>query len=319
MKIISWNVNGLRSNIVDATTAKNKSARILEPSSPLGKIIATHNPDIICFQETRLGPDLYGLFESDSIQAIYPYQYWSSASKAGARSGNRYSGTSVWSKHAPQHVSYTIDGLDNKEGRLIQLEFEDSILITTYVPNSGSNWEYRLNVWDPAISMHIQSLKTKKTIIYCGDNNIANKADVWFGDILEKRLGIECHKSPTDKEMVKKLTRLVRSKQQLHSGQSQLCGYTPQEQHNFKLLLDDCNLVDSYRYIHPGVIDRFTWFNIRVPNCLQTNKGWLIDRFLVSRTAQHRITEAEILYDVGTRVGKKMISDHLPILLSLAD
>lgn len=317
MKIISWNVNGIRSNIVDATTAKNKLKRILQPSAALGIIIDTYDPDIICFQETRLGPDLYSLFESESIKTIFPFQYWSSASKTGARSGNRYSGTSIWSKIKPINVIYTVDGLDNKEGRLIQLEFDECILINTYVPNSGSNWDYRLNIWDPSISHHIQNLKTDKTVIYCGDNNIANKNDVWFGDILEKRLDIENNKIPYDLECAKTLTKLVKSKQRYHSGKVQLCGYSKEEQINFKLLLEQCDMVDSYRYLHPHIIDKFSWFNARVPNCLKTNKGWLIDRFLVSRKDKNKIESSEILYEIGTHRDKKLISDHLPILLNI--
>ena len=320
MKIISWNVNGIRSNIVDTTTAKNKSERILETTSPLGIIIERYNPDIVCFQETRLGPDNYSLFESSSIKEAFPFQYWSSASKEGARSGNRYSGTSIWSKIPALHATYELEGLDNKEGRVIQLEFGECILINTYVPNAGSNWEYRLNTWDPAINHHIKNLnidKPDKTVIYCGDNNIANKNDVWFGDILDKCLELEKNKTPIDNECLKTLTKLVKSKQRYHSGKVILCGYSKPEQANFKQLLEECELVDSYRYLYPTKIDKFSWFNARVPNCLQTNKGWLIDRFLVSQKDQKKIEASDILYEIGTHRDKKLISDHLPILLRI--
>ena len=69
MKIVSWNINGIRSNIVDFTNAQNKTKRILIENSPLYKIIHTHNPDIICFQETRLGKDNYRLFDHKSINS----------------------------------------------------------------------------------------------------------------------------------------------------------------------------------------------------------------------------------------------------------
>ena len=110
--IISWNVNGLRSNIVDFNSCKYKKPRKIEESSPLDSIIKKYNPDLICLQETRLGKDNYELFESDTSaqsndirkyfrpkkQKSFPYIYWKSSQGEKSRSGNRYSGTSVWSK-----------------------------------------------------------------------------------------------------------------------------------------------------------------------------------------------------------------------------
>ena len=158
MKIISWNVNGIRSNILDFTKAANKKPRKLDSKSALGVLIEEYNPDIICFQETRLGKDNYKLFSDESVTSIFPYQYWSSAKKTKARSGNRYSGTSIWSKVEPDKITYEIPGLDNLEGRVIQVEFGNTVLITTYTPNAGSNWNYRLNKWEPAINKHISKL-----------------------------------------------------------------------------------------------------------------------------------------------------------------
>ena len=102
MKIISWNINGIRSNILDFNTSKYKNQRNIIQESPLGLIIKNHNPDIICYQETRLDKDNYHLFESEQIKKIFKYQYWNSSQGEKARSGNRYSGTSVWSKIKPE-------------------------------------------------------------------------------------------------------------------------------------------------------------------------------------------------------------------------
>ena len=218
MKIISWNVNGIRSNILDFEKSSNKRIRQIHKTSSLNYIITNYNPDIICFQETRLGENYYSLFDHESISKIFPYRYWSSAKKDGARSGNRYSGTSIWSKTKPDKVIYKIPGLENKEGRVIQIDFGNTVLINTYTPNAGSNWDYRLNVWEPVISSYIGKLiASRKNVIYCGDNNIANKNDVWFGDLLEKEL--EEEKKANNINTIKKLEKKIKSKKNIMTEQ----------------------------------------------------------------------------------------------------
>ena len=317
MKIISWNVNGLRSNILDFTKASNKKIRKLDSKSALTFLVKKYKPDIICFQETRLGQDNYKLFTDESITSVFPYQYWSSAKKTGARSGNRYSGTSIWSNREPDKVTYEIAGLDNMEGRITQLEFDNTVLITTYVPNAGSNWEYRLNKWEPSIRNYINKLvKENKNIIYCGDNNIAMKSDIWFGDLLEKKLKKEWEKNEHSLE-TKYLHKLVKSKQKYHTGKSILTGYSKEEQEAFCKLLEKNNLIDCYKYKHPNSIDKFTWFNIRISNSVQNNKGWLIDRFLVRKEDENKIKTCKILHDLGTHYKNTFISDHVPIFLDI--
>lgn len=314
MKIISWNVNGIRSHIVDSSTAKNKKTREITSDSPLHKIIQSHDPDIICFQETRLGEDLYTLYDSDSIGAHFPYRYWSSSKQTGARSGNRYSGTSIWSKIPAKKELYTLHGF-TEEGRFIQLEFDAFILITTYTPNTGSNWDYRLNIWEPAILKHIKSLSPKKSLIYCGDFNIATKRDVWFGDVLDKRLEVMIAGNPDSKE-TKKLKAKVKSKEKMHSGKVKVCGYSQEEQNAFNKLLKENKLIDTFHYKNPEVIDQFSWFNTRIKGSFGNNIGWLIDRFLVRKKDKKKITSSKILSEIGTYQNGMFISDHLPILLN---
>jgi len=317
MKILSWNVNGIRSNILDFTNSSNKKTREINDTSALSFIMKKYSPDIICFQETRLGEDNYKLFSGESIETAFPYRYWSSSKKEKARSGNRYSGTSIWCKNEPDNIVYEIEGLDNQEGRVIQIEYGNNIIITTYTPNAGSNWDYRLNIWEPAINKYISKLiKNKKNIIYCGDNNIANKEDVWFGDILEKKLLQEQNKNPTS-DIVKKLKRLVNSKEKLHDGRVILCGYSIEERDAFKKLMVENDLVDCFRLKNPGVVDKFSWFNIRIKGSFKSNKGWLIDRFLVNKKLKAKIKDCKILYDLGTHYNEKFISDHLPVFLEL--
>ena len=314
MKIISWNVNGIRSNILDTNTAKYKNPRIIEENSPLYKIITVYDPDIICFQETRLGNDLYHLFQSPEILAKFPHQYWSSSQGEKHRSGNRYSGTAIWSKYPAKKELYDIPELQEREGRFIQLEFDNFILITTYTPNTGSNWKYRLEKWEPIICNHLTKLsKNTLPVIYCGDNNIANKNDIWFGDLLEYQYQQE--QNPKEK---KKLQRKIKSKQKLHTGEEVLCGYSKEEREAYQNLLEKAQLIDAHRKLYPDNIDQFTYFSIRIKNSFQDNQGWIIDRFLVTEKHQELILNSKILSEIGIRNAEGVfLSDHLPILLSI--
>lgn len=314
MKIITWNVNGIRSNILDNNTSKFKGFRKIEDKSALKKIIDKYDPDIICFQETRLDKDLYHLFESKDVKKYFPYQYWSSSKGEKGRSGNRYSGTSIWSKFKPDSILYDAPDLNDKEGRFIQLNFKDFILITTYTPNTGSNWDYRLNHWEPIIQkyLHILSLG-KKPVIYCGDNNIANKNDVWFGNNLEKKYVEE-----KDTIIKKKLKSKISSKKKLHTGEKILCGYSKQERDAYENLLSKCNFIDCHRHVNTNVIDQYTWFNIRIKNSFENNLGWLIDRFLLQSKFKDKITSCKILNEIGIRdYNNTFISDHLPVFLNI--
>lgn len=317
MKIISWNVNGIRSNVVDFTKSVNKKPRKLDNGSALGFLIKKYDPDIICFQETRLGKDNYKLFKDDSIISLFPYQYWSSAKKTGARSGNRYSGTAIWSKIEPDKITYEVPGLDNIEGRVIQVEFGNTVLITTYTPNAGSNRDYRLNKWEPVINKHISKLiKSSKKIIYCGDNNIATKSDVWFGDLLEKKLKDELTKDENS-DVTKYLKKIVKSKEKYHTGKTVMAGYSKEERDAYSKLLEKNTLIDCYKYKNPNSIDKFTWFNIRIPKSVTHNKGWLIDRFLIRKKDANKINECVIVHDLGVYYKDTFISDHLPIFLNI--
>jgi len=317
MKIISWNVNGIRSNILDFTKAANKKPRKLDSKSALAFLLKKYNPDIICFQETRLGENNYTLFSDESVTSIFPYQYWSSAKKTGARSGNRYSGTSIWSKTEPDKIAYEIAGLDNLEGRFIQVEYGDTVLITTYTPNAGSNWDYRLDKWEPSINKHLNKLiKSGKNIIYCSDFNIATKSDVWFGDLLERRYNEEYTKDENSSD-TKKLKRLVKSKDKYHTGKVILAGYSPEERAAYNKLLKKNSLIDCYKYKNPSSIDNFTWFNIRVPKSITQNKGWLIDRFLIRKCDEKAINKCAIDHELGIYYRDTFISDHKPIFLDI--
>ncbi len=152
IKIISWNVNGIRAVIKKG---------FLE-------FIETYNPDILCIQETKAHPDQVDLDLSN-----YPYKFWSSAEKKG------YSGTAIFSKIKP--IKFT-SGLNmskhDSEGRVITLEFKNYFLINVYTPNSKrelTRLDYRYNEWDPDFLAYLKSLEEQKPIIFCGDLNVAHR------------------------------------------------------------------------------------------------------------------------------------------------
>ena len=152
IKIISWNVNGIRAVIKKG---------FLE-------FIKSYNPDILCIQETKAHPDQVDLDLSN-----YPYKFWSSAEKKG------YSGTAIFSKIKP--IKFT-SGLNmskhDSEGRVITLEFENYFLVNVYTPNSKrelTRLDYRYNEWDPDFLAYLRSLEEQKPIIFCGDLNVAHQ------------------------------------------------------------------------------------------------------------------------------------------------
>lgn len=151
MKLISWNVNGLR-----AVMRKMDFLSYLKEE----------DADIICLQETKI---------QDGQVDLQPegyHVYWNYAVKKG------YSGTAVFSKQEPLQVIYGI-GVEehDQEGRVITLEFENVFVITVYTPNSRRGLEridYRMQ-WEEALLSYILELDQKKPVILCGDLNVAHQ------------------------------------------------------------------------------------------------------------------------------------------------
>lgn len=150
MKLISWNVNGIRACL-------NKG---------FSDFFKEVNADIFCFQETKCQPEQINLeFEGYT-------SYWNSAERKG------YSGTAIFTKKQPVNVTYGI-GIEehDKEGRIITLEFENFYLVTNYTPNAKRELErldYRM-VWEDEIRKYLLELNKKKPVIMCGDLNVAHE------------------------------------------------------------------------------------------------------------------------------------------------
>lgn len=150
MKLISWNVNGIRACIKKG---------FLE-------YFNTENADIFCLQETKLSA---GQLKLD-LEGYY--QYWNYAEKKG------YSGTAIFTKVEPLSVAYGI-GIEehDNEGRVITLEFDKFYMVTVYTPNSKDELlrlDYRM-VWEDEFRKYLKNLEAKKPVVVCGDLNVAHK------------------------------------------------------------------------------------------------------------------------------------------------
>ena len=149
VKMISWNVNGIRACVNKGFMDYFKDV----------------DADVFCIQESKL--------QEGQIEMDLPgyHQYWNYAQKKG------YSGTALFSKKEPISVSYGlgIEEHDN-EGRVITAEYEDYYVVTCYTPNSKTELErldYRM-VWDDAFRNHLLALDEKKPVLFCGDLNVAH-------------------------------------------------------------------------------------------------------------------------------------------------
>ncbi len=171
MKIISWNVNGIR--------AVHKKALFVP-------FVEKYKPDLLCLQETKAKQD-----QSEVDLPDYE-EYWNSAERPG------YSGTAIFvnNKNLPEPESIILGipdkiskkhdwnengyGDPNTEGRVTTLEFEDFYIVTVYTPNAKddlSRLKLRHKQWDPAFLEYVKELDKKKGVIFCGDLNVAHTED----------------------------------------------------------------------------------------------------------------------------------------------
>lgn len=233
MKFISWNVNGLRAVL----------------SKGFEDIFKQLDADFFCLQETKCQPDQVDL----SFEGYY--QFFNSAERKG------YSSTAIFSRKKPLSVSYDFDDMTDhpKEGRIITLEFENFYLVTAYVPNSKDQLlriDYRLQ-WEQAMVRHLNGLKQKKAVIYCGDLNVAhNEIDLKNPDINHFN-----------------------------------AGFSDQEREAFTNLLSN-GYIDTYRFLYPDKVE-YSWWSYR-SRAREKNIGWRIDYFVVSEDLKDKIIEAKI-------------------------
>nr|WP_296154247.1 exodeoxyribonuclease III [uncultured Peptoniphilus sp.] len=249
MKLVSWNVNGIRAAL----------------KKGFMDFFNDIDADIFCLQEIKLSEGQLDL-ELDGY-----YQYWNYAEKKG------YSGTAVFTKEEPLHVSYGID-IDehDHEGRVITCEYEDFFLVTCYTPNSQrglTRLDYRMT-WEDDFRDYLNMLKNVKPVVLCGDLNVAHKE-------------IDL-KNP--------------------SSNKKNAGFTEEERTQFQNLLD-AGYTDTFRHLYPDAEDRYSWWSY-ITKARDRNAGWRIDYFVISDDLNDAVVEADIRDDIFG-------SDHCPVYLEL--
>lgn len=237
LKFISWNVNGLRAAV----------------SHGFEETFKQLDADFFCVQETKL--------QEGQIDLELPgyHQYWNYAHKKG------YSGTAIFTKYQPLSVHYGIDNDEfDHEGRIITLEYSDFYILTSYTPNSGQQLkrlEFRTK-WNQAFLAYITKLATHKSLIFCGDLNVAHtEIDL---------------KNPTSNH---------------HSA-----GFTDEERSDFANLLNQ-GFIDTYRHFYPDVTEQYSWWTYRF-HARDRNAGWRIDYFITSADLEQQLTGATIHNDI---------------------
>ena len=256
MRLVSWNVNGIRA---------------VHKKGLLAPLIDGIKPDVLCLQETKAQQ------HQSEVDWQGFHEYWNSAVKPG------YSGTAIFSKIEPKkvilglpehlvqkfHVRGDTYGDPNAEGRVIAAEYEHFYLVTVYTPNSKddlSRIPLRHNHGDPAFLAYCEELERHgstrsphgKPVIFCGDLNVAHTAD----DLA----------NPKPNEGKK--------------------GFTQQEREGIDNMIA-AGFVETFRLFKQGN-GHYTWWS-HFANARARNVGWRIDYFFASKSLVPHITKAEIL------------------------
>lgn len=162
MKILSYNVNGLRAilkkdNIIDNKKSKNNTFE---------NFITKNDFDIVCLSEIKISCQHSNIL--NNILPQYKYKYYNICDNTSSRNG-----VCIFSKIKPININYDLN--HNKEGRFIELEFEKFYLVFVYNPNSGAKLErlkFRTEDWDVQLLKKLNLLKKKKEVLLCGDLNV---------------------------------------------------------------------------------------------------------------------------------------------------
>ena len=277
MRLISWNINGIRS-----MTSKIKNGE--KKGSPTNNVIKTliqeQKPDILCFQEvkTQNEGDLAHL-KSDFKYILTNF----SKHKKG------YSGVALLSMAKPKWVSYDFNMYTEEqigpynmyewmsEGRVITARFTNIVIVVAYVPNAQpelARLEDRVK-WEEIMRNYLRLLKEENAVpvVYTGDLNVAPE-DI---DIHDKK------------------------------NRDKVAGASKEERAEYKKLLE-VGFVNALRHLHP-VERKYSYFS-NFANARENNKGWLIDHYLVSDAVKDKISRADCLTEYYG-------SDHVPILLDI--
>jgi exodeoxyribonuclease-3 len=278
MKLISFNVNGIRSIISKTKNGEKKGYTL---NNVLKVLMEEQAPDIVCLQEikTQAEGDLYVLYNA------FPNMYYTfSKIKKG------YSGVALGTKEAPEWVEYNFDRYDEAvighyssydwimEGRIITAKFPTFIVVGVYTPNAQpelARIEERVE-WEKVLRNYLKELEKEFQIpiLLCGDLNCAHQE-------------IDIHNP---------------------KGKKKTPGFSPEERKEFQAMLDT-GFVDSFRHVNPDTQKFSYWSNFA--HSRERNVGWRIDYVLVSQAAATAIQAADCLNEYHG-------SDHCPVMIEIA-
>ncbi len=256
--ILSWNVNGIRA-------ASQKG---------LFEWMSASGADAICLQETKADPSQLtkDFFEIAAPGGGVYRPYWSSAKRRG------YSGVVVYAKQEPRSLSLLGVAEFDDEGRYLEADMGDYVLISAYFPNSqdaGARIDYKIRYCDAVLDRMDKLVAAKRSIVLCGDYNIAHE--------------------PID---------LAHPK--ANEGNP---GYLPEERAWMGKFLG-AGYADSFRRFHPGETGQYSWWSYRM-RAREKNVGWRIDYCCVNEAFWPAVRAASIQNAV-------LGSDHCPVAIELA-
>ncbi len=233
--------------------------------------------DFVCLQETKM--------QQGQLDLEFPgyHSFWNYAEKKG------YSGTAIYTRQAPLGVRYGI-GVDehDHEGRVITLEMDKFYLVCCYTPNSQDGLrrlDYRMR-WEEDFQAYIRQLDEKKPVVLCGDLNVAHE------DIDLKNPATNHNSAGFSDDERRMMSRFLGNGFMADEAADPKGGFT-----------------DTYRLLYPDTI-KYSWWSYRF-HAREKNIGWRIDYFIVSRSLESAVKEAEILNEIEG-------SDHCPISLDLS-
>lgn len=327
-RIVSWNVDSLRSGIVDGFNAScKKPSRPIMPESPLSELLVRYDPDIICLQETKLQSDNERCFSHSGY-----HMYWNSS-----RGRKGYSGVAVWSKEEAIRVSTELlNAPDNlqEEGRILTVYFDGYVVVNTYTPNTlragtkpKRDWSFVADgevrkqtydkfvgdrqAWDMAMLEHLRELQREVgVVIWCGDMNVARSLrDIHNGDFSKEKLNRAIADNESDYRIQSLRKRLRDAEDWDRSGGG--AGFRLEERDGLERILGD-GFVDVYRSLRDDY--GFTYFDRTKLGYFEADNGWRLDYFIVGANLLPCVRNIEVLKMLGVRSGKPP-SDHVPLLI----
>lgn len=240
MKILSWNINGIRAG----------------ERKGIFDWVKEYSPDIICFQETKAHPNQ---LDAKILNLDGYHSYWDSAERKG------YSGVATYSKKEPIQVSTGLGLAEfDAEGRLLETEFEDFVLLNVYFPNGkkdAQRLQYKLDFYKAFLKFILRKRAEGKKVIFCGDVNTAHK--------------------PID---------LARPE-----ANRKISGFLPIECKWLDQVIE-AKFIDTLREFHSEP-NLYSWWDLKT-GARQRNIGWRIDYFFIDQALKSKLKDAFILPEI---------------------